>query len=236
MTNREIRQYQMLVRVREFGAAHQHLFPARSVAGKLFAAVGAAAEALQRHDSKELVGRSSEQDGVAEKAEAREALRRQVRAIVQTAAASEVPGLRGKFRAAPDRNDERLLSQARTFLAEAKPLQETFVAHALPPDFLSRLRAGIEAFERAVSGRKSGRAQRLGARSRFEAAMEEGLRAVRRLSAIVPNKLEDPGEVTLWSAARHLEEGRVRSTTAATPDETPQPPSPKQPDEAKPAA
>ena len=34
MTNKEIRKYQMLVRVHEFGAAHQHLFPARSVAGK----------------------------------------------------------------------------------------------------------------------------------------------------------------------------------------------------------
>jgi hypothetical protein len=236
MTNREIRRYQMLVRVREFGAAHQHLFPARSVAGKLFAAVAAAAEALQRHDSKELAGRDGEQDGAASKAPAREALRRQIRAITQTAAASEVPGLHGKFRAAPDRNDERLLSQARTFLSEAKPFKETFVAHELPADFLSRLRAAIEAFEAAMHDRASGRDQRLGARARFEAAMEDGLSAVRRLSAIVPNKLQDPAEVTLWSAARHLEEGRVRNNAATAPDGTPQSPSPTPPDDAKTAA
>ena len=225
MTNREIRNYEMLVRVRDYGAKHQDLFPAASVAGKLFAAVGTAAEALQRCDSKELAGRGGEEDGAMSRAAAREALRRQVRAIVQTAAAAETPGLGRKFRPVVDGNDERLLSAARSFLDEAKPYEATFVAHELPPDFLSELRAGIDAFEGAQRERASGRDERIGARLRFQAAMKQGLRAVRRLSGIVPNKLQDPAEAILWDAARRIEEVRMRNS-ATTPAVTPEPPSP----------
>src|SRR6516164_4970944 len=167
MTELELRQYQMLVRMRDFGAAHRDLFPRRSIAGKLFAAVADAADALQQHETAELAGRGGEQEGVA----ARAALRRQVSASVQTARASEVPGLGGTFRASPAGSDERLLSQARTFLKEAKPFVDTFVAHELPPNFLGQLRAAIEALEQAMLARTTGRDQRVGARASIEAAM-----------------------------------------------------------------
>src|SRR5262245_49580299 len=216
MTSHEIRQYQMLARVRDFGATHRDLFPARSVAGKLFAAVTAAADALQHHDAQELAGRGGQQEGAASKAAARAALRRQVRAVAQTAAAAETPGLGGKFRASLACSDERLLSQARTFLEEAKPFVETFVAHELPPTFLRQLQTAIDALERAKSERASGRAQRVAARARIEATMEAALGAVRRLNAIVPNRLDDPAAVALWNGARKIEYGaRTKNGGAA---------------------
>jgi hypothetical protein len=236
MTNEEIRKYQMLGRVREFGAAHRDLFPARSVAGKLFAAVAAAADALQQHDSKELAGRGGEQDGAASKAAARAALRRQLGAIAHTARAAEAPGLGGKFRASLSCGDERLLSQARTFLKEAKPFAETFVAHELPSNFLRQLQAAIDAFERAMRERASGRDQRVGARARFDASMKAALHAVRRLNAIVPNRLDDPAAVALWNLARRVDNGRVRNAEVTTPDATTQPPTPAPADAANPAA
>src|SRR5512138_3587648 len=234
MTSQEIRQYRMLLRVRDFGAARRELFPARSVSGKLFASVAAAAEALQQHDSSDLAARGGEHDGTTSKAAARAGLRRQLRAIAQTAAAAEAPGLGGKFRIALYCRDERLLSQARTILAEAKPFEEAFVAHDLPPRFLSELRAAIDALEGAMRERASGRDQRIAARARFEAAMEDGLRAVRRLSGLVPNKLQDPADVTLWNGARRIESGRVNNGEAAAPETTSS--STGQPDTAKPAA
>jgi hypothetical protein len=219
----EIRKYQMLVRVRDFGAAHRDLFPARSVAGKLFAAVAAAADALQQHDSTELAGRGGEQDGAASKAAARAALRRQVRAIALTAAASEAPGLGAKFRASLDENDERLLSQARTFLEEAKPFAETFVAHELPSNFLRQLQEAIDGFERATRERASGRDQRVGARARFDATMTAALHAVRRLNAIVPNKLDDPASVAVWNGARKIDYGARTKNGGAVAVADPQP-------------
>jgi hypothetical protein len=236
MTTQEIRKCQMLGRVGEFGAAHRDLFPARSVAGKLFAAVAAAADALRQHETTESAGRGGEQEGAAAKAAARAALRRQVGAIAQTARAVEAPGLGGKFRASVSCTDERLLSQARTFLKEAKPFAETFVAHELPSNFLRQLQAAIDALEQAKRERASGRAQRVGARARFDASMKTALHAVRRLNAIVPNKLDEPALVALWNLARRIDSGRVKSEEVATREETTQPPSPAQPDAAKPAA
>jgi len=224
MTNEDIRKYQMLVRVHEFGTAHRDLFPARSVAGKLFAAVTAAADALRQYDSNELAGRGGEQDAVESKAAARVELRRQLRAIAGIAATADVAGLGAKFRASLDCNDERLLSQARTFLDEAKPFAETFVAHELPSTFLRQLQAAIDAFEGAMRERASGRNQRRGARARIGATMAEGLRAVRRLSAIVPNKLQDPASVTLWNGARRVEHGgRSKNGEAAVTPVAPEP-------------
>ncbi len=221
MTTVEIGKYKMLVRVRDFGVAHRELFPARSVAGKLFAAVAAAADALPQHDSTALAGRGGEQEGAVSKAAARLALRRQVRAIARAAWASEEPGLTGRFRASTDGSDQRLLAHARTFLTEAKPFAATFVAHELPVNFLSQLRVAIDAFDRATRDRVSGRDRRREAQARLEASMEDGLRAVRRLSAIVPIRLQDPVEVILWNDARRVEHGRVRNVEAATPEETP---------------
>jgi hypothetical protein len=239
MTSKAIPKYQMLVRVREFGAARRDLFPARSVAGKLFAAVAAAADALQQHDSKELAGRGGEQDAAASTVAARTALRRQMRAIAQTAAAAETPGLGALgsvFRAPLDGNDEQLLSQARTLLQEAKPFAGTLVAHELPSDFLRQLQAAVDAFERALGERASGRDQRVAARARFDASMEAALRAVGRLNAIVPNKLDDPAGIASWNLARRIDYRRGRSSNAATPDRPTVPSSPAPPDAAKPAA
>jgi len=219
MRNHEIRKYQMLMRVREFGAAHRDLFPARSVAGKLFAAVAAAADALQLDDSQELAARGGQKYGAASKAAARDALRRQLRAIAQTAAAAEAPGLGlgDKFRALLACSDERLLSQARTFLNEAKPFTETFVAHELPSNFLRQLQAAIVALEQSTSERESGRAQWAAARARIEATMDGAMQAVRRLSGIVPNKLDGPAAVALWDLAVRVDSGRVRNDQPAAP-------------------
>ena len=115
----------------------------------------------QQHETTEIAGRGGEQDGAASTAAARAALRRQVGAIAQTARAAEAPGLGGTFRASLSCGDERLLSQARTFLKEAKPFAGTFVAHELPSNFLRQLQAAIDAFELARQERVSGRGQRV---------------------------------------------------------------------------
>ena len=229
MTSEEIRKSEMLARVRQFGDAHRDLFPARSVAGKLFAAVGAASAALQQYAAKEVAGRNGEQEGVLSKTAARADLRRQLRAISTTAAAIEAPGFPGRFRAVLDVSNARLIEQARAFLDEAKPLADTFVAHELPPNFLAKLREGVEALVQAMGERSSGRAQRAGARGSIEATMAEGLRAVRRLNAVVSNKLQDPGVARQWALARRIEPARVRNGSPAAPGST-------TPDSAKPAA
>jgi len=50
MNTIERRQYEMLVRVRNFGTTSGHLFPASSVAGENFAAVDAAIKELDAQE------------------------------------------------------------------------------------------------------------------------------------------------------------------------------------------
>src|SRR5687767_8573987 len=49
MNTREIRQYEMLVRVRDFGTAHLERFPESSVAGQAFTTVGHAVKELAEY-------------------------------------------------------------------------------------------------------------------------------------------------------------------------------------------
>jgi hypothetical protein len=215
MTRKQIPKYQMLLRVRDFGDVQQDLFPASSVAGTLFLAVAAAVNTLKQQASKEMLARGDERAAAVSKMAARAALRRQVRAIARTASAVEADGLGDRFRVSLDCSDERLLSQARTILEEAKPCAGTLVAHELPSNFLGQLQAAIDAFERALRERASGRDQRSVARARVAASMEAGVGAVRRLTAIIPNKLDDSARLASWNLARRVNYGRVRRGKAA---------------------
>src|SRR5207244_11705775 len=103
-------------------------------------------------------------------------------------------------------SDQRLLNAARAFLRDARPLAKSFIAHDMPVNFLSDLRADIDAFEQATRDRTAGKDTHIAARAGIESAMEAGLTAVQRLDAIMANSLrEDPQALAVWNSARHVE-------------------------------
>ena len=59
---------------------------------------------------------------------------------------------------------------------------------------------------------------------------------MRRLSAIVPNKLDDPAAVALWDLARRIDYGRVRNGGPVTSDGPAPTSASSQPDAARSAA
>ena len=76
----------------------------------------------------------------------------------------------------------------------------------MPAAFLDELNADIEAFERATSRQGAGKEVHVVARARIAGALKSGLAAVRRLDAIVRNRLrDDPAAITSWKSARHIE-------------------------------
>jgi hypothetical protein len=94
MNEDERRQYEMLVRVRDFGGGYGDLFPASSVARRNFAAVAAAVAEL---DAQELAHMAASVSARAErKTMEREALLARLQAINQTARvlAEEAPRAR----------------------------------------------------------------------------------------------------------------------------------------------
>src|SRR5262245_7331841 len=111
MTSVDTRRYEMLVRVRDFGAKYAERFPSSSLGGQAFDTVTAAVAELSQHTASLLSGRGTTREGVTSKAVAREALRDDLDAIVRTARAIalDTPGIDDKFRAPRGNGDQMLL-------------------------------------------------------------------------------------------------------------------------------
>ena len=131
MNAMERRQYEMLVRVRDFGDNYGHLFPASSVARQNFAAVTAAVREL---DAQEVTHMAASVSARADrKTAARDVLLARLLAISQTARviARETPGVEGDFQMPNPSTDRMLVTAGRKFARDAKPLGSQFVAHGM---------------------------------------------------------------------------------------------------------
>lgn len=220
MNGVDIRRYEMLVRVRDFGAAHLDVFPLSSFGGQAFAAVDTAVTSLGEQAATQRSGRGSAREGTTSKAVAREALRDGLDAIARTARAMalEMPGLDDKFRTPRGSGDQSVLVAGRQFLRDAAPLAKRFVQHYMPETFLSDLESGVREFEEAIHEHQTGKHTHVAAGVAIDRAMEAGLNAVRRLDAIVPNQFRDDAvTLAVWEQSRRVEykTGRTRTEPEA---------------------
>jgi hypothetical protein len=226
----ETRQYEMLVRVRDFGDRYGHLFPTSSVARQNFDTVAAAVKEL---DAQELTHMAASVSARAErKTTAREALQARLHAISQTARvlAASVPGLDQQFQVPNSASDQTLLTTGRKFARDAEPLSSQFLAHGMPAAFVAELDALVGSFERALRDRGVGREARRAARASTGAALSSGLAAVRSLSAIVTNHLRDDAVArTVWESARRIVYPERAKKRDATPEPAPAPVVPESP-------
>jgi hypothetical protein len=227
MNTQDIHRYTMLVRVREFGAAHRDRFPAGSPAGRLFADISQAIDRLGASVATQAAGEGAAREGALSKAAAREALRQALDAIARTARVLDVdaPGLAGRFALPSGRNDHALTTAAQSFGRDAAPLKAQFLAHGLPKAFLADLQAALDAFERATQDRLAARETRAAARAGIGTAIDSARAALTRLDAIVRNTLRDePALLATWTSARRVTRVRtagdavsVAPVTAAAP-------------------
>jgi hypothetical protein len=241
MNGDNTRRYDMLKRVRDFGARHGDLFPASSLGGTMFARVAAAVAALDEHAATRVSSDGTVRDGTRGKSEARETLREALRAISSTAQALAIdtPGLGEKFRLRNARTDQAILNAARAFARDAGAYEAAFVAHGLAPTFRKDLDAASRGFETAIREDADGRNAQVAARDAFEAAMEDALTAIRRLDAIVVNRLRgDRSAIGAWERARYVDRpARPRNGAGEAAAEAPVTPAtaPVQPTAAAPA-
>ena len=225
MNASDVRRYDMLLRVRDFGATRADLFPPSSMGGQMFEAVRAAVAELSQNAASQVSGRGTARESATSKAVARAALRDNLEAISSTAhaLAQDTPGLEDKFRMPRQHNDQALLDAARAFAQDAEPLAQAFITHELSPTFLTDLRAEIGEFERAAHDHVAGIETSIAAGAEIEAAVETALAAVHRLDAIVRNRLRDRPEVmAVWQSARHIERSNgAKSAPIPTPSPVP---------------
>jgi hypothetical protein len=213
MTGRAIRRYQMLVRVRAFGAKYADRFPSGTAGVRMFVAVGEAVSALEQHAVVQTSARGH--GAVYAKNAARTRLRKVLRVISRTARGVAVgaPALAGAFRVPKTNGDHALLMAARAFAHDAREHNEAFIEHGLPPAFLDDLDVAITALEHESRGYNAARQAGVAAAAGIDVALGQALTSVRRLDAIVANLCrEDPGAMAAWQSARRV--GRKRRAGA----------------------
>ena len=219
------RKYERLVKVRDFGEAHQNQFPESSFARDHFATVDAAVKALSQHAVSKM---SADREGKSTKAMARDALLTRLEAISETARAvgQDTPGLEDKFHMPEHRTDQALLTAGRMFARDAGAFASQFIGHAMPATFIADLNGLVEQFEQAIHARQAGKDEQTAARANIEAALASGFVALQKLDAIVTNHLHDDAvTMAVWRGDRLVDyRSRKRSTgTASTPASTPGP-------------
>jgi hypothetical protein len=215
MKSLEVRKYNMLTRVRDFGAARADQFPPGSLGARSFGEIGAIVDRLNASVTSERSGRRAARQGVVSKATARARLRQALEAVSRTARgiAVDTPDILVKFQM-PGQTDAELTAGARQFASDAAPLSAAFVGHGLPESFVADLQAALAAFERAVSGGAIGRETHVGARADITAALNQAFDTLRRLDAIVENRVGgDPNAMAAWHVARNV--GRTPARSAA---------------------
>ena len=199
------RRYEMLRRVRDFGASYGHLFPESSLAPKVFAVVNRAVGEIEARDMAETT--ASESARATRKKDARRALQERLLPLVRTAQgmADADPAFRGQFVIPKRADDQQLVAIARQCLQRAAPMAEQFVAHGMSPTFVSDFKPLIEELESALRDRGMSRDQLVEARACIRQALANGFTALWQLDLIVNNQLaSNPGALEVWKRSRRV--------------------------------
>jgi hypothetical protein len=211
----ERRQYEMLLRVRDFGNTHRHLFSESSVAQQTFAAVSAAIDDLTVTDMLKMSASISARAG--RKAAARKALKdvllkvRDLGKVLRASGRTTPP-----FELVASGSDQALLTAARQFARDAATLEAEFAAHGMPSKVIADT---ASAFETALRDRGMSRSDHTAARARIHELLATALVEARRLDLLVDNHLAaDKVIQAVWKQARRVEDPRgPRTVTTGEP-------------------
>ena len=103
-------------------------------------------------------------------------------------------------------SDQLLLSTARSFVTEAAPLKERFVAYGMGADFPETLGQKITAFEEQAALHHARRGTRASGNAAVTDLLDELDREIERLDTVMRNTFAaDPATLAAWDIARHLE-------------------------------
>ena len=205
MTRIERRQYEMLLRIRDFASTHRELFSGLPAAHEAFDSVDAAVSELT---AAALLKLSASVQGRADrKAIARKAL---VDVLTRVGQLARVLRARGQtlpaFELPLSRTDQGLLTVARQFARDAAALEAEFSGHGMAPKVIADVAA---AFEATIRDRDIKRADHTLARTRIHDRLTSAILEVRRLDLIVDNALRRDNVIrAVWKQARRVGDPR----------------------------
>ena len=230
MKIRDRRRYEMLIRVRGFGAAHSQLFPSTSTAHDAFVIVAREIEQLGALDVAERS--ASQASGAQRKAAARQVLAATLTRAGLTARvlAKTNPQLDAQLQPPLPGDDVQLLTLARQFASRAAPYDAQFAGHGIT---IAEIEASTIAFEQAMHQRGMGHDDRVRARAGIESAFARAMDAVEALDVSVANCLGgDPIALAVWRHDRRIAPTRRSSAAPTEPVDVPAASAPRLPEAA----
>lgn len=226
MNNRETKEHETYLRVRECGTAHASQIPADSYAAELFARLGQSLAKLETHATTQSSSKRAVAESGASKNASRSKLRAKCDAVRRTAKSMDrtMPGVAEKFRIPVRLKDQDLLALARGFAADSAPLKAEFIKRGLPADFREDLLAAAVEFEQAVSRKMQSKESRISSTATVKGFFKECRENVRELDPIMRNLFADDAAVlAAWESASHMERAprRMKSKGGVTPPDNP---------------
>lgn len=207
MTNRERKQYEAMLKIKEFGQARAADFPAGSFGHETFSNLNRIIETLAQYAVDEDTHRTDRRQRQTAKSVQREALREDLRAMQRAARAMarRQPGIEEKFRVPARQSDREFITTARRFAADAEPLTAEFIKYELPTDFLDDLRADITALEQTLGEKTVSASSAVTVGAAIDENIAAGIEAIRDLDAVVRNRYRnDPTTLAAWANATHV--------------------------------
>lgn len=183
-------------------------FPVNSPGAKALGELSGVITLIRTLAAEQVSGASSSRQHISVKDEQVDDLMQMIRNINRAANAfeDEIPGSDLKFRLPRNRSEQNILATARSFLADAAPLEAKFVEYGLPADFLAKLQALIDDVAAKGAAADSAGEQQAGATGGLIDAVQKGMNISRRLDAIIRIKYADnAGKLAAWTSASHLE-------------------------------
>lgn len=204
MTRYQRYKYETFVRVRDYGMAHQDLFPESSMGGQVFAQMTALVATIDELlESRALARAEAQRVKAATRAEVFNAMK-----IVAHAARRAARWERGShpFRIPRRRTLKSDISTARLFIHQAGKRQEQFARFGLPPTFISDLSTLVDALQQAVDIRLSSKTNRSLTQTGIRTELARGSELVRDLDVMVAVAAkDDPARFAAWRSARRME-------------------------------
>jgi len=212
MNKQQTRQYEMLLRLRDFGNSHGDLFAESTSATEAFASVNAAINELTTTDLVKLsasVSARADRQTIARKSLTELLLRASQLARVLRARGVDV----GAFELPESKSDQTLLTAARQFAQDAARFEAEFVGHGVAPTVIAESTA---AFDKALRDRGMNRSGHKAAGTRIRDLIRTAMLDVRRLDLIVESVLANNHALrTSWKDARRVLRARGSYSSAA---------------------
>jgi hypothetical protein len=204
MKKRQLKQYEMLQRVRDFGSKYGTRFPEKSVAGRAFKTVETSVAKLSDHEVERLQRR---RDATKARKEAKAALFEMLEDISRTAQAVQLeePTFPNTFLMPERRSAQAVLTAARLFARNLEAVAAMLMAHAMPETVVADFTRLLETYEAAVRNRDNGKGQTAATLLSIDKAIDNGIVAAKKLDAVVANHLK--GDATLiaeWERDRKI--------------------------------